>query len=106
MTERKDFTESCVVRLKTGGPFMIVEDTRRDDAVACVWFAGETACRDAFHHLALELIPDSALKPPVMNYTASDIAEGALPIGCKNMNAGHVTWLSDEEFHRQTVEAR
>lgn len=91
MTERKDFTESCVVRLKTGGPFMIVEDTRRDDAVACVWFAGETACRDAFHHLALELLPDSVLKPPL--YTVSEIASGLIAIGCENKNPGHITWI-------------
>lgn len=90
MAERKDFTEGRVARLKTGGPFMVVEDTR-NDAVPCVWFVGETVCRDAFHHLALDIMPDSVLKPPL--YTAADVAAGVIPVGCKNKNPGHITWI-------------
>lgn len=92
MAERKDFTEARVVRLKTGGPFMTVEDMgRTDGAVECVWFSGETVCRDAFHYSALELLPDSVLKPPL--YTVSEIASGLIAIGCENKNPGHIAWI-------------
>lgn len=95
MAAREDFTEARVVRLKTGGPFMMVEAVRTDEAVACVWFSGEMVCRDAFHFASLDLLPDSALNPPVMKYTASDIASGVIPIGCENINEGSITWIDD-----------
>ncbi len=52
----KEFPEGCVVKLRTGGPEMVVEDIRDDDAVCCVWFAGNEVKRDTFHPKALHWV--------------------------------------------------
>ena len=42
------FKEGTIVQLRSGGPRMTVEDTRRDKYVGVAWFEGTTLHRDAF----------------------------------------------------------
>jgi uncharacterized protein YodC (DUF2158 family) len=50
------FAEGTVVRLKTGGPDMTVEDTRRDGVVSVAWFEGTTLVRGAWRPDALVVV--------------------------------------------------
>lgn len=77
MTERSEFTEGRVVRLKSGGPSMVVEDipaAGKSDVVCVVWFAGEESKRDTFHYLALNLVGHQSvaqmLKPSLATTSA------------------------------------
>ena len=61
MTARKDFAEGRIVRLKTGGPFMVAEaNLSTDDGIPVTWFAGNEVKRDMFHYLALQLIAEDS----------------------------------------------
>jgi uncharacterized protein YodC (DUF2158 family) len=44
----KDYEVGDLVRIKSGGPVMTVEDASRVEAVGCVWFDRFEVRRDAF----------------------------------------------------------
>jgi uncharacterized protein YodC (DUF2158 family) len=50
------FKKGDVVRLKSGGPDMTVQDLNESE-VTCVWFMGEVKQQDDFDVDTLELVP-------------------------------------------------
>ncbi len=56
--QRGPFPEGTLVRLRTGGPYLMVEDIRSDGIVAVCWFDRDHRLwRDAFHPAALMQAP-------------------------------------------------
>src|SRR3990167_2955462 len=62
--EQRAFAIGDIVRLKSGGPAMTVDDVRADGVLNVVWFDERQVCRDAF--LPSEVVREMAVEWPEM----------------------------------------
>jgi uncharacterized protein YodC (DUF2158 family) len=51
-----DFKDGEIVRLRSGGPQMTVQNNRKDRVVCCYWFRDGELLNDAFQPEALERV--------------------------------------------------